>query len=135
MMKKSIISGLVIISMATASLMAYGPKGNGKDFGHKPKMMKVLKQIDLTDEQKETLKEMRMAKKEQRQAMREERKTRAAAMGTYFSNDGFNKAAFIADATEKFQARIHQQADHMETIYNILDETQKKEFTRLMQEQ
>ncbi|MCH9812583.1 MAG: Spy/CpxP family protein refolding chaperone [Epsilonproteobacteria bacterium] len=133
-MKKSIISGLVIISVTTASLMAYGPKGDCKGFGNKPKIIKVLKQLDLTDAQKEILKEMKTAKKEQRQKMREEMRTTGTDMGQYFSDTGFNKSAFVSDKTTKIQTRVNQKADHIEKIYNMLDDTQKQEFVKLIQE-
>ena len=132
-MKKQIISGLVIISVVATSIMAMGPKGD-RCFGEKPKMFKVLKQLDLTDAQKTTLKEMRQAKKEERKAMREERKTQGITMGIYFSDTGFNRTTFVADATTKFQTRINKKMDSIEKVYNVLDDTQKQEFVKLMQE-
>jgi Spy/CpxP family protein refolding chaperone len=132
-MKKHIITGLVIISVATASLVAFGLDHRGKGFGHKPPMAKVLKQIDLTDDQKAVLKELRMTQKSQREAFREEMRANSD-ISLVFTEQGFDKAVFISKATERFQNRIALRADFMEKVYAILDEKQRAEFIHKMQE-
>jgi len=77
---------------------------------------------------------MRQAKKEQLKAMREERKTQGINLGNYFSETGFNRAEFISNATTNSQTRINKTADSIEQIYNILDDAQKQEFVKLIQE-
>ncbi len=130
-MKKRIITGLVIVSVATASLMAFGSDHRGKSFGSKPPMVKFLKQLDLTDEQKDSLKALRAEQRGQREAFREERRADADLI---FTADGFDREKFIAKATTGFQSRINAKADFMEKVYAILDETQRVELINKMQE-
>lgn len=132
-MKKSIITGLVIVSVATVSLMAFGSDHRGKGFGSKPPMAKILKQLDLSDEQKIALKELRVTQKSQRESFIEEMRANSD-MSVVFTEQGFDKAAFISKATERFQKRITARADFMEKIYAILDENQRAELINKMQE-
>ena len=133
-MKKRIITGLVIISVATASLMAFGPNHRGKGSGHKPSIIKALKQLDLSDEQKASLKELRTDMKANREAFREEKMKTSVIINTIFTEQGFDKVAFIDNSTQRFQKRVAFRADFMEKAYAILDETQKVEFVQNMQE-
>lgn len=128
-MKKQIVAGLVAISMATASLMAFGP---GKGDRRAP-VIQALKQLDLTAEQQAALKEMRTAKMEQRKAMREEMQA-TRDMSIYFTENGFDRENFIKNALAKAEIGMNNRADQMEQIYALLDDTQKKEFVKLLQE-
>ncbi len=59
-MKKKIITGLVIISIAAASVMAFeSQKDFRKNFGFKNHIARVIKTLDLSDTQKNALKELR----------------------------------------------------------------------------
>ncbi len=132
-MKKSILTGLVIVSVASATLMAFGPDHKGKRFWKKPPIVMVLKQLDLSDEQKAALKALRVEQKSKREAFRNELRT-TTDIGTVFTPQGFDKAKFIAIATDKFQKVIASRADFMEKVYAILDDTQKAEFVQKLEE-
>jgi len=132
-MKKRILTGLVIVSVASATLMAFGPDHKGKRFWKKPPIAMVLKQLDLTDEQKATLKALRDEQKSKRAAFRNELRT-TTDFSTVFTPQGFNKAKFIAIATDKFQKVIAARADFMEKVYAVLDDTQRAEFVQKLEE-
>lgn len=130
-MKKSIITGLVILSVAATSLMAFGPDHKGKGFGHKPPMAKIMQELDLTDAQKASFKELRAAQKDQREAFRQER---CADAEVIFTAQGFDREKFISKATAGFQDRIHAKADFIEKAYAILNENQRAELANRVQE-
>ena len=127
-MKKKIISGLVIISVATASVMAFGPhKDFRKSFGFKNHMAKIIKSLDLSDTQKDALKELKAEQRGERRAFRDQMKANMD-ISSMFTKTGFNKAEFIAKATKVFQTRITAKANFIEKAYAILDENQKETF-------
>jgi Spy/CpxP family protein refolding chaperone len=127
-MKKKIITGLVILSIASASIMAFGPQ---KDFkkGFRPQnhIAKIMKKLDLNDEQKDALKELRAEQRGERRAFKEHMRENMD-IGSMFSKDSFNKSAFIQKATKNFQTQITAKADFIEKAYAILDAVQKENF-------
>ena len=135
-MKKGIIAGLVVISVATVSLMAFGGANKCADrgFGHKPQMAKIFQQLDLSDTQKTELKNLRELQREQRKLFIAEKRANNN-MSEIFNEKGFDKAKFITKATEGSQKRINSRADFMEKLYAILDENQRNELVSIMQEQ
>jgi Spy/CpxP family protein refolding chaperone len=132
-MKKSIITGLVIISVALTSLAAFGPHHDGKGFRGDMKMTKVFSKLDLSDEQKESFKALRASQKSQRESLRSQMRANMD-IDPIFTEQGFNKAKFIENATERFSKRIQTRADFMEKAYAILDENQRAELIKQMQE-
>lgn len=132
-MKKRIITGLVIASLAATSLAAFGPHHEGKGFKHGLNMGKIFRQLDLTDEQKESFKTLRDSQKSQRKAFRDEMIANRD-VESIFTEHGFDKTKFISKATEAFQKRIQMRADFIEKAYTILDENQRAELKTKMQE-
>ena len=130
-MKKKIIAGLVILSVATVGLMACGPKGE-RGFGDKPKIAKILKQLDLSDTQKESLKALRSSQKDQRKAFKEQMRAKNSDLASSFSESGFDKTTFVNNATQRFQTIINNKAEFMGKVYDILDENQRKEFVNVL---
>lgn len=103
--------------------------------GHKGKhkqMRKVLKQLDLTDEQKTTLKADREAMKEERKAMREVRKA-SGGIGQFISVNGVDREALTAEITKRATTRANMKADKIEKIMTVLTDEQKTKFVTLMQ--
>ena len=131
-MKKRILTGLVIVSVASVSLMAFGPNHKGKRLWRKPPIVTVLKQLDLTDEQKATLKALREEQKGKREAFRNEIRT-TIDLNTIFTPQGFNKEKFIAVATDTFQKVIVERADFIEKVYAVLDDDQRAELVEQLE--
>ncbi len=132
-MKKHILTGLVIVAVASSTLMAFGPDHKGKRLWKKPPIVMVLKQLDLTDEQKATLKALRVEQKRKREAFRKNLRT-TTDLSTFFTTRGFNKKEFIDNATDKFQKVITARANFMEKVYDILDDKQRAEFVQKLEE-
>ncbi len=131
-MRKKIIAGLVIVSVAAAGLMACGPKGEARGFGTKPKIAKILHKLDLSDTQKESLKALRSSQKDQRKAFKEQMRAKNSDLASAFSEAGFDKTTFINNATQRFRTMINNKAEFMGKVYDILDENQRKEFVNVL---
>ncbi len=129
-MKKKIITGLVVLSIASVTAIAFGqPKHMKMGFGPGKHIMKVIKSLDLSDAQEDLLKELRAEKRSKQRAYRElMREKMEADVGTVFTKDGFNKTLFIEKATQGFEKRIGSMADFIEKAYDILDESQREIF-------
>jgi len=139
-----------IIAITTVGLLTAGAlyAGNGGKCGqgmgegcHKGmfmkrggEMKKVFKELDLTDTQKEQLKEMRMAKKEQRKAMKGQRGQRGMKIAEAIDENGFNKAKFIESAKAGFETRIANRADDLEKMFKVLTPEQQQKFVTVMKE-
>jgi len=130
-MKKKIITGMLIVSVAAANLIAFGPNHNARGFGHKPPIVKVLKELDLSDAQKEALKALRDEQIKIKKAFIEQK---MADSEVFFTEAGFDRKKFISKATAGFEIRINARADFIEKVYAILDENQRVEFAHMMQE-
>ncbi|MCH9739303.1 MAG: Spy/CpxP family protein refolding chaperone [Epsilonproteobacteria bacterium] len=108
----------------------------GKHFGKQHRggyLGKIMKQLDLTDDQKASLKALRAEKRENRKAMFETMRTaKQTTLANAVTADGFNKAQFIKDATTQFESKIAQKADNMEKMMNILTAEQRTKFVELL---
>jgi len=94
---------------------------------------KIMKQLDLTSEQKTALKALKKEKRANRKANREAMKAeRKAVLSNAVKVDGFDKNAFIAGATASFEKRITQKAQDMEAMMNILTPEQRTKFVQLL---
>ena len=95
---------------------------------------KIMTQLDLTDEQKKSLKALK-AKKHKNCKANHKAMQRAKQMilANAITADGFNKAQFIADATAQFKSKITQKAENMEKIFAILTPKQRIQFVELLQ--
>ena len=99
-------------------------------------MKEIFQQLNLTAEQKSAMKENR---KEMRAQMKEKRSQRDGKRGMdnmseFVSANGFDKEAFIANATQKAQTRIEMRANRFEKTMNILTPEQRIKFVSLLQE-
>lgn len=118
-----------------------GDKGkHGKHFGKHHKrgghFGKIMKELDLTDDQKAQLKALRTEKREDRKAKREAMKgERNAVLANAITAKGFNKVQFIQDATAKAEAKIAQRAEDMEKMFAVLTAEQRTKFVELLNAQ
>lgn len=160
-MKKTAIAILVTLGLGSAAY-AYGGGHGGMGFNgpcgkhHKNETMKIVKQLDLSSDQKAALKKIRMEqrslKKENKQAMRKgmrkNMKQHKGMMQTdlsaFMSADHFDKNAFKAQMEKKFEARrsmmeekrakmLEMRTAKMEKIFNILTPEQRLKWIELSQ--
>jgi len=105
----------------------------GKHHRGEHHIKKIMKQLDLTSEQRTALKELKQQKratmKANREAMKAERK---AVLANAVTANGFDKNAFIEGARAKFEKKIAMKADHMEAMMNILTPEQRTKFVQLL---
>ena len=95
---------------------------------------KIMTQLDLTDDQKKSLKALRAKKHKNCKANREATRTaKQTTLANAITADGFNKAKFIADATAQFESKIAQKAENMEKMFAILTPKQRTKFVELLQ--
>ena len=152
-MKKTVIAALLTLGLGTALFASgSGDRNCGHKSMHKTQMMQVIKQLDLTSDQKKAIKEIRKAQKEQRKATRASKKKNRAEMraamkpdlATFMTATTFNKTAFKAEMTKKFEQReqmrqqkrvamLEQRAENMEKIFNILTPEQRNKWIQLSQ--
>ena len=141
-MKKSnkILTGLVLAGLLSTSV--YASCGMGKNNNSemnskkdcKQHMMKsskkmkkgmpifkVLRDLNLSDDQRAKVKEIMINNKKNRKSM-----------NTLFTKDSFNKDEFIKRMSEKRQNMIKSKADMIEKVYSILDTKQKVQFKVLI---
>ncbi len=151
-LKKTTIAILVTLGLGTATLLAFGGPGHkGGPFGeHRDGMSKIMKQLDLTPEQKDQMKVLKKERKGQMQAkmkeMKENRKSMMAGMkpdlSTFMTANSFDKEAFKKQMNEKFEARrqmmesrksamLEKRAERMEKMFNILTPEQRIKWIEL----
>jgi Spy/CpxP family protein refolding chaperone len=96
---------------------------------------KIMKELDLTSEQKSALKALKKQKRETMKANRDAMKAeRKAVLANAVTANGFDKNAFIEGARAKFEKKIAMKADHMEAMMNILTPEQRMKFVELLNE-
>ncbi len=154
-MKKTTIAIIVTLGLGTA-LFAFGPgEHRGGPFGgqHKSGMFKMLKQLDLTEEQQDQMKVLRKSQKEERKAQfKKFRKNRGAKImgmkpdiSIFMTVNNFDKEAFKEEANKRFEAMrelmdskreimIDKRADGMEKVFNILTPEQREKLIQLSKE-
>lgn len=98
---------------------------------HKNPMMKIFKELDLTQEQRATLKVNRKATKMQRKAERE-KMFKERKIERFVTVDGFDREAFIQSATQNSQRMIEMRADKFETMIGILTPEQRVKLIELL---
>lgn len=113
---------------------AAGKSYRGMNKHHKMRknpMMKIFRELDLTAEQRTTLKAHRKATKMQRKAQRENmRKERK--IEKFVTVDGFDREAFIQSATQNSQRMIEMRADKFETMIGVLTPEQRVKLVELL---
>jgi Spy/CpxP family protein refolding chaperone len=99
-------------------------------------MKEIFKNLDLTAEQKNALKETRHAMREQKENRRSQMhdKRGLTGMSEFVSANGFDKEAFVEMATQKSQIMIDMRADRFEKTMNILTPEQRIKFVTLLQD-
>ncbi|MCL9783527.1 CpxP family protein [Vibrio sp. S4M6] len=143
--KKKLVLAAVILPLVlgSASVFAYG----GKD-GHRGKNKcrpgidrGVLKQLDLTQEQKDKLQDMKQANKEER---KQEFQKNAEARQAYHDQiqklilaDNFDQNAADMLAKQMAEAQVQNRVERMKQehdMLNVLTPAQKAKYTQLEQE-
>lgn len=154
-MKKTAITLLITLGLGTA-LFAFGPGGGkcGGPFGErKGGMFTTMKQLDLSSEQRDAMKEIMKSRKNEMQAkrkeMQENRKEMMQGMrpdlSTFMTADKFDKVAFKAHMEQKFEAKrkmmqtkkdemLEKRATGMEKMFNILTPEQRTKWIELSKE-
>jgi len=154
-MKKTTIALLVTLGLGTATLLACPGGGDGQRGGaHKDGMRKIMKQLDLSSEQREQMKTLRESRKNVMKAKRKEfRENRKAMrqqmqpdMSTFMTANTFNKEAFKQEMKSKHEdrrvkrekrqeTRLDSRADSMEKMFNILTPEQRIKWIELSKQQ
>ena len=94
-------------------------------------MMKILKELNLTAEQKTKLRESNKKLRMQSKKMRNEMKA-GRSMEQYITAKGFAKDEFIREATEKSTKMIQMRADRLDAIATVLTPEQREEVVKLL---
>lgn len=84
-------------------------------------IFKVLKDLNLSDDQRAQVKEIMMNSKKNRKSM-----------NTLFTKDSFNKDEFIKRMSEKRENMIKSKAEMIAKVYSVLDTKQKEQFKVLI---
>ncbi len=150
-MTKTTIAVLVTLGLGTVTLLACGGPGHkGGPFGDRGGMFKVMKQLDLTDEQKDKMKVLKVERKSQMKAKFKEMKEMRGSMmsgmkpelSAFMTADSFNKEAFKSQVEKKFEAKrkmmaskkdemLEKRAVGMEKVFNILTPEQRVKWIEL----
>jgi periplasmic protein CpxP/Spy len=153
-MKKLTTVALLTVGLGTA-LFACPSGGDGqRGGGYKNGMQKIMKQLDLSSEQKDQLKTLRESRKAMMQTKRKEfkenRKSMRAQMkpdmSTFMTANTFDKEAFKQEMQKKHEARramrdskkssmLESRADNMEKMFNILTPEQRIKWIELSKTQ
>ena len=155
-MKKTTIAIIATLGLGTATLLACGGPGHkGGPFGeNRGGMFKVMKQLDLTSEQKDQMQVLKKERKGHMQAkmkeMKENRKSMMAGMkpdlSTFMTANNFDKEAFKNQMNNKFEAKrqimeskksamLKTRAEGMEKVFNILTPEQRIKWIELSKKQ
>ncbi len=98
---------------------------------HRDKIRKIFQELDLTGEQRTTLRQNRKAAKMQRKAKRQDmRKTRD--MEKFITAKGFDRSAFVQSATQNSKRMIEMRADKFETMIGVLTPEQRLKLIELL---
>lgn len=151
-MKKTAIALITALGLGSM-LFASGHGGGCKHhMNQKEQMFKVMKQLDLTDAQKDALKDLRKSHKAERKAFRAEMKEKRMAqkgMGpgkmdmtqfmssTHFDTEAFKKAMRVKmeNKIERMQKnmdkKVERRAAHMQKVFTILTPEQREKWIQL----
>lgn len=133
-LNKKILAGLVLGTViASGALYAKSNSGmNGcqkpahsfKAKGHAGKMpmFSVLKELNLTQKQKDEIKNI----------MKEQMSSKDKLSDT-FSKNSFDKKLFIKTMKEKQDNKVEQKAIMIEKLYSVLDTKQKVQFKTILE--
>lgn len=146
----------VLLTLGLGTALYACPAGGDRFKGgpDKGRMHKIMKQLDLSSEQKEQLQSLREARKEMMQAKRKsckaDKEKRRAQMrpdlSKFMTANSFDKEAFKQEMKKKYEARraqkekrkaamLESRADHMEKMFNILTPEQRIKWIELSKQQ
>ena len=111
-----------------------GKADKGMNKHHKMRknpMMKIFRELDLTQEQRATLKAHRKTTKMQRKAERE-KMFKERKIERFVTVDGFNREAFMQSATQNSKRMIEMRADKFETMIGVLTPEQRLKLIELL---
>jgi Spy/CpxP family protein refolding chaperone len=139
------ITGLVGTVAANACPASFGDKKamcekqnkcQKKKKHNRGEMREIYQKLNLSPEQQSAMQEYRKSMREQRQAKRAQMQGERGieGMSKFVSVNGFDKEAFIAEATQRSQERIEMHANMFEKKINILTEEQRAKLISLIQE-
>jgi len=137
-----VLTIVAITGLVSATAVHAGPacqennKMCQKKKDNRAEMKEIFQQMNLTAEQKIAMKENRKEMRAQMKAKRSQRNNKRGMdnMSEFVSANGFDKEAFIDNATQKAQSRIEMRADRFEKTMNILTTEQRMKFVTLLQE-
>jgi len=112
-------------------------KNNYKHNRHsKSDMREIFQQLDLTPEQKTSMREQRKGMRKQMQAKRETMRGERgmSGMAKFISANGFDKQGFMDMAAKRSQNMAEMRADMIEKKMNILTDEQRVKLVSLLQE-
>ena len=132
----SVLAGTVGIAGAAH---AFGGHGGGDRCNYKgghrgDKMMKVMKELDLSDEQRQAVREIKKESREQMQASREQMMEVRKELREASSADNYDasKIREIADKKAKLMANMTvKRVEIMQRIRSELTPDQQKEFAEM----
>ncbi|MBN2768869.1 MAG: Spy/CpxP family protein refolding chaperone [Campylobacterales bacterium] len=93
----------------------------------------LFMELNLSDAQKEKFQALQAEAQKIRPEMQKSRKNNMS-MSKYVSEKSFDKQKFIDDQIKDMSARIALRAENFEKRYNILNDEQKIEFSKMLKE-
>ncbi len=140
-MKKALIAILALVIVAAGVMFAVGqrsPEGKkagwGKRGGHHRGMGMAFRGLDLTDEQKAQVKQLRAASREGVQPIREALKANREKMNSLTENGAFDEAQVTALANEQagLSARMIVERQRVKSrMFSILTDEQKAKMAEM----
>ena len=127
----------VVSLMATTAVSAENGYGNNNPSGKHQKGAKhqkfkaALKSVNLTKEQRVTVKEARKNMRTQMKAKRQEMKN-SGGMAQFLSVNGVDRNAMVNRATEMARFRANLKADMLSKIFSVLTAEQKTQFIQAL---
>lgn len=127
-MKKVTIAVVTVAVLAVGGLFASNTAGM-QHFKGAHHMGKIIKQLDLTSEQKQSLKSLRGDFKKNKMIQ-----SKVSVLRDAMDVNGFNKGVFIDTARKKFDANIEKRAQKFEQMYEVLTASQRVKLMAILDE-
>lgn len=127
------IMGATTLSAEPFMMGEHCKSERGMHKGKQDNMRKIMQELNLTDEQKATLKADRQAMRETMKAKRATMKGASRGMSQFVTVNGVDRNAMIAQATERATNMANMRADRIEKLMSILTPEQKIKFVELLQ--
>lgn len=140
-MKKFTIGLLLAALVSLGTILAFGQQSDGENDGKRMRghhgkrgHFGMMKQLDLTDAQKEQIKAIRQASRESTQSLRENLKANREQLRQVTANGQFNEAQVQAIATQQsgIMAQLLVERTRVKSqIYQILTAEQKAKIEEM----